>query len=1291
MAHQLQVTGSASFAFLGGSGNVITGADNLGDLFKITIGSNLTLSGGVLSATGGGTGSVTSVGLTTSAGALTITNSPITTSGNIGINFAGTTAQYVRGDGSLATFPTITGYVPYTGATQNLDLGTYGLLTDFVGFNTAPTSIPTTQGTLSWNVDKESLDLIMNGTTGSLMQDTFYNVKNQTGATIPKGTVVRANGTVGASGRILIAPFLADGTYSSKYCMGVTAEAIADGADGKVLAFGALRKIDTSAYTNGTILYASPTTAGAFTTTEPSNPNNIVTLAIVVYSDNTNGEIFVRPTFVPSQAELILSLGYTPANDANVVKLTGNQTVGGVKTFSAESIFSNGITLTGGDLVLKSGTYTNTINTDTLIANRSILFPDNSGTVALTSDIVYPVTSVFGRTGDVVAVDGDYNTDLVTEGSTNLYYTNTRARLAFSANPGSALTYNNATGRYTLVAAESGIDGYLTGADWDYFDSKQASLGTGTTSQFLRGDLVWAAPAPISLDEISDVDYVGTPSTGQLLRYRIDHWENWTPTYVAAGFFSATAPLSYDSGTGVFSISQATTSTNGYLSSTDWNTFNSKQSALTFSSPLVNTSGTITINQATSSTSGYLSSTDWNTFNNKQSALTNPVTGTGTTNKVPKFNGTSTITDSSITDAASTPLVINKDSSTITNSIVSIYPTTGTNASILNLDNSGAGSFYIGRQNSAGASALLAVSAYDSVVGHTGSQNLHLVTGATSRIAVFGSGNIGVATTTDAGYKLDVSGTGRFSGTLNANGILNTANDVNINKADSDSIYTGSQIWLSGTYTGIRSGTDHSFNIDTYNAAGGTRLNAFKILQSGAASFVSSISFPNGSITSSGELSLNSSSPGIYTYGRYAGTNGGRIFFNNGTGANLFLGEVATHIYAFTGNSATNTPILSIDALNYRVGINTNTPSKKLEIKYVTGGDLTAIIRLNSSAGGQNTSIEYAQADSVKWEVGTGMATSSDYEIRDRVNSANRLTINASTGNVLIGTTTDSGYKLDVAGIGRMSSGVYAGDSKFYNSVQLTDSLGGTCQGFLWTDASNTLKFGVGTVSGANVKMTINSSGKVGINTTGFNSVNQLNVYGAQERVAQFMAGGDSTIIVGGTAADGASSGEQYITYQNATTNTNAWMVGMDDGEDWRFAYGAQGEITDANTLIRLTQGGNLLIGTLTDAGYKLYISGSVGSTGGFFEASDKRLKKELIDNPTSVNIENVKPKLYIKDGKEELGYYAQDLQSILPSSVTEGKDGFLSLSYTQVHTAKIASLEREVAELKELIKTLIK
>jgi hypothetical protein len=54
------------------------------------------------------TGTVTSVGLTMPS-AFSVANSPITSSGDIAVTGAGTVSQYVRGDGSLATFPSSTG------------------------------------------------------------------------------------------------------------------------------------------------------------------------------------------------------------------------------------------------------------------------------------------------------------------------------------------------------------------------------------------------------------------------------------------------------------------------------------------------------------------------------------------------------------------------------------------------------------------------------------------------------------------------------------------------------------------------------------------------------------------------------------------------------------------------------------------------------------------------------------------------------------------------------------------------------------------------------------------------------------------------------------------------------------------------------------------------------------------------------------------------------------------------------------------------------------------------------
>lgn len=83
----------------------------------------------------------------------------------------------------------------------------------------------------------------------------------------------------------------------------------------------------------------------------------------------------------------------------------------------------------------------------------------------------------------------------------------------------------------------------------------------------------------------------------------------------------------------------------GLLSNTDWSTFNNKQSALTLGNLTESTSSVLTITgatgaiigsgvtlqvkQASGSQSGYLSSTDWTTFNTKQNSLTLTTTGTG--------------------------------------------------------------------------------------------------------------------------------------------------------------------------------------------------------------------------------------------------------------------------------------------------------------------------------------------------------------------------------------------------------------------------------------------------------------------------------------------------------------------------------------------------------------------------------------------------------------------------------------------------------------------------------------
>jgi hypothetical protein len=149
-------------------------------------------------------------------------------------------------------------------------------------------------GRFAWDPDNNTALLgLDNDISLRVGQDDMWFVKNQSGATIAKGSVVYASGALGASGRILISKMVADGSIPARNILGITAEDISNGADGYVLAKGKIRHLNTSAYTAGQVLWVSPTTAGALTATEPSAPNLKLPVAFVVHAAS-NGTLAVR-------------------------------------------------------------------------------------------------------------------------------------------------------------------------------------------------------------------------------------------------------------------------------------------------------------------------------------------------------------------------------------------------------------------------------------------------------------------------------------------------------------------------------------------------------------------------------------------------------------------------------------------------------------------------------------------------------------------------------------------------------------------------------------------------------------------------------------------------------------------------------------------------------------------------------------------------------------------------------------------------------------------------------------
>jgi hypothetical protein len=139
-------------------------------------------------------------------------------------------------------------------------------------------------------------EVILIGSGAAVDGNIGFEVKNQTGTTLPKGTLVGFAGTLGSSGRLLVAPFLANGSGPSEYCVGVLSTDIPDGGDGFAVDHGKITGLNTSAFTEGTILYASATTAGQLTSARPVAPNNKITVAAVVNSSTTTGVLEIRVT-----------------------------------------------------------------------------------------------------------------------------------------------------------------------------------------------------------------------------------------------------------------------------------------------------------------------------------------------------------------------------------------------------------------------------------------------------------------------------------------------------------------------------------------------------------------------------------------------------------------------------------------------------------------------------------------------------------------------------------------------------------------------------------------------------------------------------------------------------------------------------------------------------------------------------------------------------------------------------------------------------------------------------------
>lgn len=208
------------------------------------------------------------------------------------------------------------------------------LNTNYLDFEVDAPSTPK-MARMAWNDVDQTLDLGMEyGVIQQIGLETYARVANFTGVTIPNGTVVGFTGAVPDSA-LSVAPYLANGATNTLYIVGVMTHDLPDSGDkGYCTTWGFVRNLNTSAFTLGDILYASPTVAGAFTNVKPTAPNNVVPVAAVLQLGTTDGIIFVRPTIEQQvyYGEFSKTDSQSPAviNTAYPLLFTNTQTANGV-------------------------------------------------------------------------------------------------------------------------------------------------------------------------------------------------------------------------------------------------------------------------------------------------------------------------------------------------------------------------------------------------------------------------------------------------------------------------------------------------------------------------------------------------------------------------------------------------------------------------------------------------------------------------------------------------------------------------------------------------------------------------------------------------------------------------------------------------------------------------------------------------------------------------------------------------------------------------------------------------
>jgi hypothetical protein len=385
-------------------------------------------------------------------------------------------------------------------------------------------------------------------------------------------------------------------------------------------------------------------------------------------------------------------------------------------------------------------------------------------------------------------------------------------------------------------------------------------------------------------------------------------------------------------------------------------------------------------------------------------------------------------------------------------------------------------------------------------------------------------------------------------------------------------------------------------------------------------------------------------------------------FYQSGSITNLYGIKLQS---ASTGGSVTNYyGIYQEDAnadnyFNGDVGIGTTTPQNKLDVE---GGAV-----IGATYSGTNTA------------------------------PTNGLLVE---GNVGIGTTSprvaSGGYNNLV--IDGPSSGLFEINANGTRVVSLFGS--GNDINIVNPNATGAMRF----YTADTERMRINSSGNVGIGTT--SPTEKLDVNGkiyVEDEIIGYLAGQT------GYRTYAKNARFHIVSYQSVVggnfTKTFDIVANADAGADSEIRFLTTLTSSSPTERMRITSAGNVGIGT-TSPSYKLHVNGSVAGVGAYNNLSDVNYKKNINDLELGLDIvKQLRPITYNWINEEygtrtNIGFIAQEVESVLPNIVTTADDNVKSMATTdlipiltkaiQEQQTIIETQEQKIQELETLLQTLV-